>query len=332
MRADRLLSILMLLQTHGKMTAEDLSRELEVSVRTIYRDAGALEMAGVPITTERGPGGGMALLDSYRTTLTGLTEQEVEALFMLEVPGILTDLGVSSSLQTALRKVAAAMPTRQQRGRQRVRQRVHLDSAPWHQRPQAQASVQLVHRALREDRCLVIRYQLAWEAERTRVVRPLGLVAKENAWHLVCTWGAGPRVIEFSDLVAIRRSDAQIERPRDFELSRFWDEWRERAARNRSTYAAILAVAPALHRAFSRGSIGPQIETLSGPDDEGWYQVQLIADSFEVARTRVLGWGHAARVIEPVALRESVLDFARQVLQAYPEKTQRESWPPRETR
>ncbi len=110
MRADRLLAMLILLQTRGRMTARELSEELEVSERTVYRDMLALGMAGMPVYTERGPGGGCTLLESYRTDLNGLTENEVRALFMLSIPAPLVDLGLSLELKAALLKLSAALP------------------------------------------------------------------------------------------------------------------------------------------------------------------------------------------------------------------------------
>ena len=113
MRADRLLSLLMLLQTRGQMTAQDLAQELECSIRTIYRDVDALSISGVPIYADRGHGGGIALLDDYRTTLTGFTEEEIRALFLLSIPAPLEDLGLSKEIRSALLKVSASLPAYQ---------------------------------------------------------------------------------------------------------------------------------------------------------------------------------------------------------------------------
>ena len=131
MRADRLISIVMLLQTHERMTADELSRELEVSPRTIYRDITSLNIAGIPIYTDRGPGGGIALLESYRTTLTGMNEDEARALFMLNIPQALVELGVDQKLKSALLKLTAALPPRQQNLQAHTQQRILLDSTPW---------------------------------------------------------------------------------------------------------------------------------------------------------------------------------------------------------
>ena len=127
MRADRLISIVMLLQTHERMTADELSQELEVSTRTIYRDITALNSAGIPIYTDRGPGGGIALLESYRTTLTGMNEEETRALFMLSIPHALVELGVGQELKSALLKLAVALPPGQQAVQADTQQRIFLE-------------------------------------------------------------------------------------------------------------------------------------------------------------------------------------------------------------
>ncbi len=140
MRADRLLSILMILQARGRVTAQQLAEELEVSVRTVYRDMDALSASGVPVYAERGPGGGCSLLDSYRTTLTGLTRDEVRALFMLSIPAPLAELGVDQELKAALLKLSAALPDSRRLDEAQVRQRIHLDSAGWSEASRAGAS------------------------------------------------------------------------------------------------------------------------------------------------------------------------------------------------
>ena len=162
MRADRLLSILMLLQARGRLTAGELARELEVSERTIYRDVDALSASGVPIYGDRGPDGGYALLDSYRTSLTGLTEREVRALFMLSIPAPLADLGVDGELRTALHKLAAALPDARRGDEERVRRRIHLDAVWWSREHEPVPYLAAIHEAVWQDRRLSIRYRQAF--------------------------------------------------------------------------------------------------------------------------------------------------------------------------
>ena len=186
MRADRLLSLVMLLQTHGNLTAQALGEELEVSERTIYRDVEALSFAGIPVYAERGPGGGIALLDSYRTSLTGLNRDEVRALFMLSIPAPLDELGVTADLKAALLKLSAALPAVGRDEQIMARQRIHLDSVAWSQPEQPVPHLQIIHQAVWQDFKLQLRYDLGYFGEIELLVDPLGLVAKTTVWYLVC--------------------------------------------------------------------------------------------------------------------------------------------------
>jgi predicted DNA-binding transcriptional regulator YafY len=227
MRADRVLSLLLLLQTRGRMTAQALADELEVSVRTVYRDIDALSAAGVPVYADRGPGGGCALVDSYRTQLTGLREREVRALFMANVPAALADLGLGADLRAALLKLLAALPAARQEDEAWVRQRIFLDWERW-QQPEApgpdgdapgrggrapeaagahpgeagegaeaddvmHSHLHLLQQAVWHDRRVWISYSRESSFYRRRFdrcVAAYGLVAKEGEWHLVCTAAA----------------------------------------------------------------------------------------------------------------------------------------------
>src|SRR5260370_13145698 len=131
MRAERLLSILLLLQSHRRLTAGDLARRLEVCERTIYRDMEALSTAGVPVLAERGTGGGWSLLDEYRTNLTGVTEGEIRALFLTRPVKLLADLGLDKAADVALVKLLAALPAAHRPGAEDVRQRIYLDATGW---------------------------------------------------------------------------------------------------------------------------------------------------------------------------------------------------------
>ena len=319
MRADRLLTLLMLLQARCKMTAQDLAEELEVSIRTIYRDVGALSTAGVPIYAERGPGGGIALLDRYRTTLTGLTEDETQALFMLSVPAALADLGVSQDLKMALHKLSAALPAMRAGTEQRVRQRIHLDPTSWQPATTTPPHLQTLHQALWEDRLVTITYRLPWDAEQTRRVQPLGLVAKAGTWHLVCRWEKHARVIRVKSIIGARLNGETHERPQDFDLTRFWAGWCETVRDNQPRFTATVRVKAQLCDELVHDDGRGQIELLRSAGTDGWVLISLTHTSFEGARRRILSWGSAARVVAPKALRQSVRDFAEQIVAAYAE-------------
>jgi predicted DNA-binding transcriptional regulator YafY len=178
MRADRLLSMLMLLQTHGQMTAEDLAGRLEVSPRTIYRDLEALSGAGVPVYSERGAHGGIALLENYRTNLTGLNRDEVRALFMFTVPGLLADLPAGKSQESARLKLAAALPAPFQKDVSWVRQRIHLDPGGWFHPAEATPFLAVAQEAVWHNRRLKNSYRRSDGIWVKRLLEPYGLVAK----------------------------------------------------------------------------------------------------------------------------------------------------------
>jgi predicted DNA-binding transcriptional regulator YafY len=320
MRADRLLSLLMLLQARGQMTARELARELHVSERTIYRDIDALCLAGVPVYGEPGPEGGFALVDSYRTTLTGLTEGEVRALFMLSIPAPLADLGVSQELRAALLKLSAALPDSRRHDEERVRQRFHLDSTWWRQGEERIPHLQTIHQAVWKDLLLTIVYHPPFTAEIERLVAPYGLVAKAGVWYLVCARNDRFHVHLVSDLLDVRLSDQSFDRPADFDLAAFWEAWCAEYETMLSGFTATVRVAPELlpwlPRYFGHG-IHAQIAQAGPPDAQGWVRLELSFQSFEAARDRILSFGRAVEVLEPRALRRSVLDYAEQIVALY---------------
>jgi predicted DNA-binding transcriptional regulator YafY len=320
MRADRLLSFLMLLQTRGQMTAQQLSEELEVSVRTIYRDLDALSAAGVPVYAERGPGGGCALLDSYRTTLTGLTQDEVHALFMLSIPAPLAELGVDRELRAALLKLAAALPDARRHDEARARQRIHLDSEGWFETREPVPHLQTIQQALWQDHKLGITYRLPFEAQAEWLIEPYGLVAKGDTWHLVCVRDGHMRVYRVSRVLDAAVMPETFERPASFNLAAFWRDWCAQVEENRPHYPVTVRVAPDLTPwlpYFFGDPIRDQIAGAGPPDAEGWITLTLSFETMEDARERILGFGRAMEVLSPQALRNTVFDYATQIVSLY---------------
>ncbi|MCP4165503.1 MAG: YafY family transcriptional regulator [Chloroflexi bacterium] len=323
MRADRLLSELLLLQAHGKMAAQDLAETLEVSVRTIYRDIDALSTAGVPVYAERGPGGGCALLDNYKTNLTGLTENELRALFMLSIPAPLSDLGMMESLATALRKFSAALPDQRRQQQAWIQQRIHLDWAWWRRSVEPVPHLQTIQQAVWEDRRLLLRYQMQLGptlGELERVVKPYGLVAKAGVWYLVCFGDQRLRVHRVSQLVDVSLLESTFERVQDFDLSAFWAAWCERREEKQGLYPVAIRVSPALMPylpQFFGEQVRTGVSTFPSPDNEGWTSLTLPFTSLESARARLLGFGGAIEVVEPEALRRSIADYAQQIVNRY---------------
>ena len=323
MRADRLLSLLMLLQTRGRLTARELAERLEVSERTIYRDLEALSAAGVPVYADRGPGGGCGLLDGYRTTLTGLTEAEARALFMVSLPAPLGALGVSQELRSALLKLSAALPPGRRAAEAEARQRIHVDSTWWFQPAGPAPCLPVLHDAVWRDR----RLRLTWRgwggpAARpiTAEVEPYGLAAKAGVWHLVYALADRLRVCAAADVLAAEPTGTTFTRPADFDLAEFWRAWCAEVEQGRPRFEVTARVAPGLwpRLGLYLGEGRPVAIEATGPAEaDGWHPARLTFEYFEEARGRLLGVGGALEVLEPEALRRSLADFAEQALAVY---------------
>jgi predicted DNA-binding transcriptional regulator YafY len=320
MRADRLLSLLMLLQSRGQMTAGELAQALEVSERTIYRDVDALCAAGVPIYAETGRDGGYALLDSYRTTLTGLTEGEVRALFMLSIPAPLAELGVSQHLKAALLKLSAALPESRRQDEERVRQRFYLDSSWWHQGDEPVPYLQTIHQAVWEDRKLQISYRLPFSLQIQKVIDPYGLVAKSGLWYLVYAHNQNIRVHKIADLLEVCLLPEHFEHPAGFDLASYWRSWCAEREKSHSLYPVTIAVAPdflPILPWYFGNAIRARITEAAPADEKGWVTLTLSFESLEAARDRILSFGGGVRVVEPLALRLSLADYAAQIVDLY---------------
>ena len=320
MRADRLLSIVMLLQARGCVTAQSLADAMEVSVRTIYRDMDALSAAGIPVYTERGPGGGCALLDEYRTSLTGLTREEVRALFMLSIPAPLVELGVAKELRAALRKLSAALPVARREEESRARQRIYLDSEGWFESQAPTPHLRIIQQAVWADRKLRVIYRLPFETRAEWTLAPYGLVAKANTWYLVGERLGRLRAYRVADVLDAGLSEEGFERMANFDLEAFWQAWASEIEGNRPSYAVSLLVAPDflqwLPHIYGKGAT-EAISRAKAPDEKGWVPLTLSFETFEDARKQILGYGGAAKVLEPVPLRESIVDFAHQISALY---------------
>jgi predicted DNA-binding transcriptional regulator YafY len=323
MRADRLLSILMLLQARGRMTAGQLAAELEVSLRTIYRDIDALCMSGVPVYSDRGRDGGYALLDSYRTSLTGLNENEVRALFMLSIPSPLRDLGVGGELEAALRKLAAALPASRREDERRVRERFYLDASWWFQGSEPVPHLATVHQAVWQDRWLEVRYRLryALALDIEQKVAPYGLVAKAGVWYVVYAYRGRERALRVSHLLHARALEERFERPPDFSLGAFWKTWCDAVEEGRRVYPVRVRVAPhiASDLAHYMGQGGHRTILSAAPPfgAADWITVEWAFESLAEARGRLLALGGAVEVLEPLALRRSMEDYGRQIIGQY---------------
>jgi predicted DNA-binding transcriptional regulator YafY len=320
MRADRLLSLLMLLQTRGQMSARDLADELEVSERTIYRDITALSTSGVPIYASRGPGGGVRLIEEYRTTLTGLTTGETRALFTMGIPAPLAQLGMQETFKGALLKLSASLPDTRREEESRTRQRILLDSSWWFQSEQEVPCLHTIQQALFQDRRL--RIKVRWEFFNTQFeqeAEPYGLVAKANIWYLVYGRGGNPHVTRVSQIVEAEMLSECFDRSPDFQLESFWENWC-REYECQPPFCARVRVAPEALSSLAE-YVGDrargQLASRQAPDADGWVTLALPFESFIAARSHLLGLGRAVEVLEPEPLRRSLIDFAGQIVDFY---------------
>lgn len=316
MRADRLLSLMMLLQTRQQMTAAELADELEVSKRTIYRDIDALSAVGVPIYANGGPGGGYALLDSYRTTLTRLSEDEMQALFMLTIPSPIADLGISQQLKAAILKLTSAFSEPQQDQATNIRQRLHLDAARWFQPDEPTPHLKGVQEAVWLDRQLHLTYRRRNGTVSQRTVLPYGLVAKAGIWYLVAATDNGIHVYRVSRIEAVEFTQSHFGRSQDFDLADFWTNWVTEYETSLPKYPVTLAIGPDLISTlpYILGQSAQSRIDQAKPDTNGWRVLNYTFERMEEARMVVLGMGASAEVIAPEELRVSVLKFAMDIV------------------
>jgi len=320
-RADRLLILLLLLQTKGCVTAQTLAKRLEVSERTIYRDLEALSLAGVPVYAERGPGGGWKLLEDYRTNLTRLTETEVNTLFMSGIAGPIADLGLGKAGEDALLKLLAALPTVYRRNAERARQRVHLDAAGWFHREEEVPYLQVVQEAVWSDRRLRLTHRKGDFDVVERLVDPYGLVAKASVWYLVAASAGEMRVFRVSRIQAVEMTEECFDRPGDFDLRAFWMQWSaEFEEILKWRYPVTLRVAPEAIPMLSHVP-GDWVQTLIKQDDppgaDGWITFTVMFEGLPEARSRLFSLGTRVEVLEPQELRRSLADFAASIATFY---------------
>lgn len=223
MRASRLLSIQMLLETRGRMSAVALARALEVSVRTLHRDIDELSAAGVPVYAERGRAGGFQLLPGWKTTLTGLTQSEAEAVFLTGLAGPAADLGLGAQVRSAQLKLLAALPAPMRGQAHRVGSRLHLDPVEWYREAEPVPFLSPVAAAVWEGRQLSIAYE-SWTQETRRTVHPLGLVLKAGVWYLAAAHDRKVRTWRIASIREAAVLDKPVARPRGFDLAAYWRE------------------------------------------------------------------------------------------------------------
>ena len=335
MRADRLVSLVLLLQARGGATARALAAELEVSVRTVYRDLEALIAVGVPILAQSGPGGGCRLMDGYRFPLRGLRPDEAEALLILGVPAALRELGLDQALDAAHRQIrlstgfgeaAGGGPGQEGHGTALV----HLDMPRWFAGDAEEVPcLRDLARALRLGRRVALSYERPGaRAGEHRVVGPLGLVNKAGAWYLVASPEAAEqagdpraiRVFRAGRITSARILAEPFERPAGFVLAAFWEQWSAEFAASLPRIQVEFRASPAALAAFGEvfgQAAGPALEAAEPADGNGWRVVTLSFEHEVAAAHRLAGFGDQVEVLTPPAVRTRLVDTARQILRRY---------------
>jgi predicted DNA-binding transcriptional regulator YafY len=319
MRASRLLSILLLLQSRGRLTAEQLAARFEVSVRTIYRDIDQLSAAEVPVYADRGPGGGFQLLDGYRTKLTGLSPAEAETLFIAGLPGPAAEMGLADALATAQLKLTAALPESTRANARRLSARFHLDPVDWFRSAASARLLPAIATAVWGETQVDVHYKSSSRDKPvSRRLQPLGLVLKAGTWYVVAAVGESVRTYRVSNFLDLQPTGERFTRPKDFDLVRFW------TASSRA-YEIGLYRGTARLRVSKRGmarleSLGATVQQAAQasvePEAAGsWSRVTIPIESIEQAAYDLLKLGGEAEVLQPVALRRRVAKAAREVMQ-----------------
>lgn len=325
MRADRLLSILLLLQVHRRITARELAKRLEVSERTIHRDMEALSGAGIPVFAERGTGGGWELMEEYRTNLTGLNKAEVKALFLVKPSRLLADLGMDKASDAALIKLLAAVPSTHRIDAEYASQRIHIDTTGWSRSDESFTFLPALQQAVWQEHKLYITYKTGDCDAVERLVDPLGLVAKGSVWYLVAGVEGEIRSYRVSRVQEIRLTDEQFTRPKGFDLAAFWEQSTLKFKSGLPRYSTTVRVGPAVFPRLGFAGRFARIEQVGQMDSDGWREVRMRFDVEEMAVEYVLSFGPHIEIIEPDTLREKVIKMAESVIAFYGRRGRRAS-------
>jgi len=317
MRADRLLSLMMLLQSRGKLRAEELAAELEVSARTIYRDIDALSASGVPVYADNGPGGGYSLLEGYRTELTGLSPEETEALLLLALPGPLADLSISKKLKTAVLKVVSSAPADMAQSEARMRARLYLDPSSWFSPGDEPRFLDELQKCAWHDQKVWMEYSDKKSARSGREICPYALVVKAAVWYLVADTEKGLRVFRVSRITSVTPLDAHFKRDANFKLRDFWEEWSGKFIESLHGYQTTICVASEGEGVVGGLWPGTGESLLRATPEGGWKKIEVTFANQHEALWQILQMGTLVRVESPPALRDAVRDAALKIAGMY---------------
>ncbi|WP_040732927.1 helix-turn-helix transcriptional regulator [Nocardia tenerifensis] len=312
MRADRLVAILLMMQTRGRVTAAEVAKELETSVATARRDLEALSTAGVPVYPQPGRGGGWSLIGGARTDLTGLTAGEARALFLLAGPSANAVPGVKS----ALRKLVRALPQPFRGEAAAASDAVVIDPARWGETDrELPPVVSLLQRAVVQRNKVRLRYAKK-NGERTeRMVDPWGLIDKDAIWYLIAGTEHGQRTFRVDRITEAVTTDETADRPADFDLAAAWNEVVDELEQRRAATAATVLISerllPVLRNQQGRHCV------VDGPAADGRVQVQVTAPTAWMLAQQLAGWGASIEVVGPQEVRSELARIGTELLDRY---------------
>ncbi|MBP2583186.1 putative DNA-binding transcriptional regulator YafY [Streptomyces sp. PvR006] len=323
MPADRLLSMMLLLQTRGRMSARRLAAELGVSVRTAYRDLDRLQASGVPVYAEQGRSGGYQLLDGYRTHLTGLSESEARVLFLAGLPAPAADLGLAAEVAAARLKLLAALPAALREEATRTDAVFHLDAPGWYREAEETPCLPLLVDAVFARRTVDVRYR-RWREPREvrRLLHPYGLVLKSGTWYLVAGVDGRPATFRIARILDAVVRDEPCERPQDFVLEEYWASYLDDFDVRRFTGTATIRLSPRgrerladnVPAEVARACEATATEVAGG---DGWIEAVIPTESTGHACGELLRLGTDVEVVAPEELRRAMADTVRALARTY---------------
>jgi predicted DNA-binding transcriptional regulator YafY len=322
MRASRLVSVLLLLQTRGSLTAQELADALEVSVRTIYRDVQSLHTAGIPLYGDPGHGGGYRLLGGYRTRLTGLTAGEAEALGLAGLPSAAAELGLGTAAAAAQLKLRAALPPELRERAARIAERFHLDAPGWYFDGDSPPFLAAVADAVWNQRRIEVRYR-RWAApcDVTRTLEPHGVVLKAGNWYLVAGCDGGFRTYRVSQILGLADLGEQFERAAGFDLPAYWaasvTDFRARLQQGQATIRLSPAGRQRMRELMSSAVIEAADRTAGAGDEQGWVTAVVPIESVDHALAEFLRLGADVQILSPAGLRHRMQETVRSLAQLY---------------
>jgi predicted DNA-binding transcriptional regulator YafY len=314
MRADRLLALVMHLQTRGKTTTQTLAKELGVSRRTILRDIEALSVAGIPVYTDGGHGGGVALDENYRVTLTGLKESEIRSLFISNNNQLLKDVGLGAAAESSLLKLSAALPTAHQPSVDFIRQRIHIDPLWWWHDSEQLPFWDDLQKAVYESICIRAVYENYDGSIGERLLEPYSLVAKSSFWYLIAKREGEFRTYRVSRFHEIILLGEHFQRDSDFDLASYWQAHLQEFTEALTEYAFTLRIHESRIN-FVKWLTPGRFQITEPANDIGWLTVKIHMESMELAKMLVFGLGKDGEVIEPPELHQAVIQGAREIIE-----------------